>query len=95
MLKELLKPAALDPSAPRQLLDETPAVFFNEDRVYFSQDPTIEETKESVWTSNPNGSPYFDGITSLFYKTLWDLVGDLLHDVVLENIKRKITTILK
>ena len=92
MVKELLQPTILDPSAQSLLLDETPEVFDDEDRAFFSESPTFEETKESVWGSNLTGSPGYDGIISLFYKVHWLLVGELLHRVVLENFKRKTLT---
>ena len=47
----------LDPTAQSLLLDETPEVFSDEDRIFFSKAPTLVETKESVWKSNLTGSP--------------------------------------
>ena len=75
MMTELLRPVNLDPTAQNLLLDETPEVFNEEDRIFFSKEPSTEETKESVWRSNLTGSPGKDGIISLFYKVHWDLVG--------------------
>ena len=86
---DLLQPVHLDPAAQRLLLDETPEVFSDDDRAFFSEKPSLEETKESVWKSNLLGSPGCDGIISLFYKAHWDIVGKLLYDVVLENFRRK------
>ena len=89
MVKDLLRPVFLDSEAQDNLLEETPSVFTEEDRVFFSVKPTIEEVKESVWSSNLNGSPGIDGITSLFYKVHWVLVREHLHQVILENFKRR------
>ena len=92
MVKELLQPTIVDPSAQSLLLDETPEVFDDEDRAFFSKVPTFEETKASVWGSNLTGSPGYDGIISLFHKVHWILVGELLNQLVLENCKRKTLT---
>ena len=89
MMRDLLKPVHLDHNAQQLLLDKTPVVFSDEDRVFFSSKLSLEEVKESVWKSNGSGSPGCDGFTSLFYKDHWDTIGSLLYSVCMENFERK------
>ena len=50
------------------------------------------DEKERVWKSNLTGSPGYNSIISLFYKAHWNLVRELLHEVVLEHFRRKTLT---
>ena len=44
--------------------------------------PTKEDVKNSVTSSNLHAAPGTDGLTSFFYHSCWDIIGDSLTEVV-------------
>ena len=80
----LLHPAELDQAAQDLLLDEVSEEFTEDDNTMLDAIPTKAEVEESVKTSNGNAAPGCDGITSLFYKECFHIVGDALTDVAKE-----------
>ena len=80
--KLLGQPAVLDKTAQETLLAEVSPVFLEEDIKNLRAVPDKDEVKEVLFNSNLNAAPGTDGITSLFYKEHWDLLGDPLLQVV-------------
>ena len=78
----LSQPAALDPLAKQELLSEVQEVFTSKDNTMITKAPTLGEVKNSVSTSNLQAAPGTDGITSYFYKSCWNIIGQTLTDVV-------------
>ena len=72
----------LDPAAQATLLAEVTPVFSELDNKNLEKMPAKEEVREVLFKSNLNAAPGTDGITSLLYKELWDLLGDSLFEVV-------------
>ena len=77
----LLHPAELNEAAQDALLKEVKPVFTAEDNKMMKKVPTMEEVKESVWSSNMNAAPGTDGLTNLLYKLCWDTLGNSLTEV--------------
>ena len=71
-----LNPPNLDQSAQNLLLQEVEKVFTDQDNEMMCKFPTKEEIIDSLWTSKPNAAPGTDGLTNLFYKKFWDLLGE-------------------
>ena len=78
----LLHPAVLDPQAQQELLREVQPVFTAKDNEMITKTPTKSDVKKSVFKSNLHAAPGTDGLTSYFYSSCWDTVGDALTDVV-------------
>ena len=77
----LLQPAQLDAQAQQELLREVQPVFSPEDNIMIIKTPSKEEVKSSVSNSNLHAAPGTDGLTSYFYHSCWDVVGDALTEV--------------
>ena len=77
----LLHPAQLDTLAQEELLREVEPVFSASDNAMITKAPTKEEVKDSVSNSNLHAAPGTDGLTSFFYHSCWDVVGDSLTEV--------------
>lgn len=45
--------------------------------------PTLEETKESVFSIDPTSAPGPDGLNALFFQTCWNIIAKGVHNVVL------------
>ena len=57
-------------------------VFTKEDHKMMCKIHTMEEAKESLWSSNPNAAPGNDGLTNMVYKYCWDILCEDLVQVV-------------
>ena len=77
----LLHPAQLDTLAQEELLREVEPVFSASDNAMITKAPTKEEVKDSVSNSNLHAAPGTDGLTSFFYHSGWDVMGDSLTEV--------------
>ena len=77
----LLQPVQLDSHAQQLLLQEVQPVFTAKDNIMITKPPTKEEVKDSVSNSNLHAAPGTDGLTSFFYHSCWEVVGDALTEV--------------
>ena len=80
----LLHPADLNQTAQEILLNEVKEVFTDQDNRKFLSLPTKDTVLKVLDSSNLNAAPGTDGIPSLLYKEHWDLLGDLLTQVMRE-----------
>ena len=80
----LHQPPALSSQAQQELLREVKPVFTEKDNIMMTKTPTKEEVKKSVSSSNLHAAPGTDGLTSFFYHSCWNTVGDALTEVVQE-----------
>ena len=78
----LLQPANLDPAAQEILLREVEPCFTEADNLYLEAPPTKEEVKQVLLSCNSHAAPGTDGLTAFFYKKHWDLMGDLLTNII-------------
>ena len=78
----LLQPANLDPAAQEILLREVKPCFTEADNLYLEAPPTKEEVKQVLFSCNSHAAPGTDGLTAYFYKKHWNLIGDLLTNIV-------------
>ena len=78
----LENPAELDETAQDILLNEVKEQFTMEDNIMLAAEPTKDEVKASIDSSNLHAAPGTDGITSYLYKECFGILGDALTDVV-------------
>ena len=78
----LQNPADLDKVAQNILLAEVDTQFTTEDNNMLAAEPTKDEVKASIDSSNLHAAPGTDGITSYLYKDCFDILGDAVTDVV-------------
>lgn len=45
--------------------------------------PTLEKTKENVFSIDPTSAPGPNGLNALFFQTCWNIIAEDLHNVVL------------
>ena len=83
----LSSPAILDPRAQDALLSEVTPVFTPADNSLLKKLPSLSDLKETLDRSNLDAAPGTDGLTSLLYKEHWDILGNSLHQVILEISK--------
>lgn len=88
-LKNLLSPVAMDQVAQRNILENVKVVFDEEDRLFLSAEPTLNEVKEEVWGGNSFAAPGSDGIILYFYKYFWEDIHELLFNMIKDNRRRK------
>merc|ERR1712004_446651 len=78
----LLHPANLDPAAQDLLLQEVEPCFTQADNLFLESPPTKDEVKQVLFSCNSHAAPGTDGLTAYFYKKHWNLIGDLLTQVI-------------
>ncbi|XP_075084826.1 uncharacterized protein LOC107774618 [Nicotiana tabacum] len=65
------------------LLNNVPSMITMDQNSELSRLPRIEEVRASVFEHNRENASGFDGFTSLFYQTCWDIIGANVHNMVL------------
>ena len=78
----LENPASLNHFAQQTLLNEVDVCFTDKDNRMLNEKPTQDEVKASVMSSNANAAPGNDGLSNLFYRECFNLIGAALTDVV-------------
>ena len=78
----LENPANLNQAAQQTLLNEIEVCFTEKDNIMLNKEPSKNEVKASVMSSNAKASPGNDGLSNLFYQECFDIVGDALTGVV-------------
>lgn len=54
-----------------------------EDNVMLTATPTLQEVKGAVFSIDPDSAPGTDGLSSAFYQSAWEVIGQDLHKKVL------------
>ena len=78
----LENPANLNQVAQQTLLNEIEVCFTEKDNNMLNREPSRDEVKASVMSSNARATPGNDGLSNLFYQECFDIVGDALTGVV-------------
>ena len=65
-----------------ELLKSVRTVFTEADNALLDRIPTMNEVKDSLWSSKLHAAPGTDGLTNFLYKHCWDILGQSLTEVV-------------
>ena len=86
--RELLEsPAELDPQSQQILLSEITPSITDDDNKMMEALPTKDEIFQALSASNLSAAAGSDGIPGLLYKECWDILDNLITEIITKVLK--------